>query len=78
MNVIKLVQVGLKEQGYNGLFVAGVCGCKINDLSPNDCLNEHCEAGHVHMHSVTGEFVIHKHKEPIGDERIQEIIDACC
>jgi hypothetical protein len=77
MNVIKLVQVALKDQGFDGLFEAGICGCKIDDLSPGNCLTESCESGYLHTHSVTGEWAIHKHKEPIGDDRITEIIQNC-
>jgi len=77
MTVIQIIKVGLQQQGYGGRFVPGICGCQLNDLSPGDCLSGECEAGHVHKHSVTGEVVLHKHSEPIGDERIQQIIDEC-
>jgi hypothetical protein len=76
MNVINLVKIGLEDKGFGGLFEAGICGCKIDDLSPGDCLTEKCEAGFVHTHSVTGEWGIHSKKEPIGDERIDEILSC--
>ena len=77
MSVIKILQIAMKERDYDGLFVGGICGCKLDDLSPANCLSEECETGYLHTHSKTGEWVIHSHKEPIGDERISEIVEGC-
>lgn len=75
MNIIKIVNDGLKLNGYSGLYQAGVCGCKVDDLSPGNCLDETCEPGHCHAHSTKNLWVIHQQKEPISDDVIEEIND---
>lgn len=47
MDVRELVKIGLRQGGYDGLWSAdGECGCVVDDLSPGDCMTEHCKAGH--------------------------------
>jgi len=75
MNIIQLISDSLKEQGYGGLYQAGVCACKVGDLSPATCMTDSCELGYLHTHSTKGLWVIHKQKEPIGDDVIEEISD---
>ena len=77
MNIIQLISDALKEQGYGGLYQAGVCACKTGDLSPATCMTDSCELGYLHTHSTKNMWVIHKHKEPIGDARIEEISEYC-
>ncbi|PPD48396.1 MAG: hypothetical protein CTY14_02215 [Methylotenera sp.] len=77
MNVIRIVKAGLIATGYEGLVVGGVCGCRIGELSPANCLTEQCEAAYCHLHSKSGEWVMHPSKEKLSDERIDEIIMEC-
>jgi hypothetical protein len=60
---------GFRARCKNGLW-------KVDAPTKGECLTEKCEAGFVHTHSVTGEWGIHSKKEPIGDERIDEILSC--
>lgn len=47
MNVINIVSTYLKENEYDGLFCAGVCACKRDDLAPCGEIQGNCEAGYL-------------------------------
>lgn len=42
MDLIQIVEYGLRANGYDGLFVECQCSCKVNDLAPCGCLTEGC------------------------------------
>lgn len=47
MTTLEIVREHLKANGYDGLYnVHGECCCESSDLSPGDCFEERCEAGH--------------------------------
>lgn len=75
MSLIPVVRLGLVASGHDGLYQAGICGCKANDLSPGNCMNEDCEPGYLHKHSTKDLWIIHQQKEPVGDAVIEEISD---
>ena len=48
MNIRKIVEKWLADNGYDGLFTPGECACKIGDLMP--CYSEgisECQPGHL-------------------------------
>ena len=45
MNLIDLIEDGLKRHGYDGLYNAGVCACKLDDLAPCGEVSSSCEPG---------------------------------
>ena len=47
MDVIDIVSIYLKENGYDGLFRAGECACKHDDLAPCGEISGDCEAGYL-------------------------------
>jgi len=77
MNTLKALADGLKANGFDGLVVPGVCGCLADDLSPGDCLSGSCETGYKHTHSVTGEWIVSLHREPVTDDEIAETVAQC-
>lgn len=46
MTVREIVTAYLKENGYDGLYLAGECGCEIKDLMPCGEFGVNCEAGY--------------------------------
>ncbi len=46
MNVKEIVEKYLKENGYDGLFHEGDCGCEVGDLAPCDGSALDCEPGY--------------------------------
>lgn len=45
VTVKDIVEKFLQEQGKDGLYnPVGECGCPLTDVSPADCLSEHCLA----------------------------------
>ena len=49
MDVIEIVGQFLKENEYDGLFNAGVCACKLDDLAPCGGIEGSCEAGYMQI-----------------------------
>ena len=45
MDLIQIVEYGLRKNGYDGLFVDDRCACKVGDLAPCGCLAEGCCPG---------------------------------
>lgn len=72
-----LIESALTAGGFDGLVVPGECGCVIGDLSPGDCMSDSCMAGYKHTHSVTGDWMVSKSKEPVDDDEIQRVVDMC-
>ncbi len=46
MTVKEIVYRYLSDNGYDGLYFSGECGCEISDLAPCGEMNEKCEAGY--------------------------------
>lgn len=78
MNLLEVLEKGLRTEGFDGLVVPGVCGCVIGDLSPGNCLREECELGYKHAHSITGDWIVSTKREGVTDEEIERVIDECC
>jgi len=74
MDVIEIVDLYLKEHGYDGLYSEGLCACEAGDLAPCGQINGSCAAGYKHARSVTGDFVISS-REKLSDDEIQKILD---
>ncbi len=77
MSIIKILEIGLKAEGFDGLVCPGICGCKIDDLSPGSCLSDSCEPGYLQTHSETGEWVIGINNEAWTDADIERCISEC-
>lgn len=78
MNLEKTVELGLQAQGFDGLVVLGICGCKIGDLNPGECLSGDCTPGHVHNHSSKPDtWIVSISKQPVSDAEIEETIRQC-
>jgi hypothetical protein len=77
MNVLKIIESGLKANGFDGLVNPGTCGCIIGDISPGGCLHDHCHAAYKHTHSQTGEWITSVRKDGVIDDEIQQCIDEC-
>ena len=46
-DVVEMVNVFLKSNGYDGLYNEnGECACLVDDLNPGCCLSYECEAGY--------------------------------
>ncbi len=45
MDLIQIVEYGLRANGYDGLFVEDRCACKAGDLAPYGCLADGCRPG---------------------------------
>jgi len=77
--LIKLVEVGLAAEGFDGLYVSGVCGCLAGELSPGSCIGEDCSAGYKHTHSATGEWIVggRPKSEGYSDREIENILADC-
>jgi len=45
--VREILSVWLKANGYDGLYLPGICGCRADDLAPCcDSSNTGCQAGY--------------------------------
>lgn len=76
-SLLDVLTVGLKASGFDGLFSPGICGCLVDDLSPGNCLDEHCKPGYKHTHSVTGDWIVSTSREALTDDEITETIEQC-
>ena len=47
MDVIEIVGKYLKENEYDGLFSAGVCACKLDELASCGKIEGDCKAGYL-------------------------------
>lgn len=75
MRTIDLVQIGLKQGGFDGLYNADLCGCEVGDLAPCGEIQHECTAGYKHVHSKNaGGFVICPQKEKLSDEEIEALL----
>lgn len=45
MNVQEIVIQYLRQNGFDGLYYPGECGCEINDLAPCGEMTGQCEPG---------------------------------
>jgi len=45
MNALLIIQRYLEQNGYDGLYDAGECSCKLGDLAPCDSDFSDCAAG---------------------------------
>lgn len=45
MDLIQIVEYGLRANGCGGLFVEDKCACKVDDLAPFGCLGDGCCPG---------------------------------
>ena len=75
--VLEMLAGSLSAAGFGGLYVAGVCGCKLEELSPTICLNPECEPGYLQVRSDGAAWVICSQKEPLSDQEIDGVADSC-
>lgn len=47
MDVFEIVAEYLDKNGFDGLFQAGECACKKDDLAPCGQIDSSCEAGYL-------------------------------
>jgi hypothetical protein len=73
MTILELISAALRENGYGGLYLDGVCGCQVGDLSPGSCLCDDCRPGYLHVHFGTGDWIIAKEKS-LTDSQIADIV----
>ena len=79
MNVIRFIEITLQEKGFEGLVVAGMCGCHVGELSPANCLSGDCEPAYKHNHSQRPEdWIMSTNKYGITDDDIEKCIRDCC
>jgi len=58
MNCREIVKKYLEENGYDGLYCHGECGCLLDDLAPCDSDFTSCEPGYKHENAeYQGELV---------------------
>jgi len=75
--VLEMLADSLSAAGFGGLYVDGVCGCKVEELSPTICLNPECEPGYLQVRSDGAAWVICSQKEPLSDQEIDGVADSC-
>ena len=76
MNILEIVDIGLENKGYDGLYCPGLCACEKGDLSPGSCLSNDCKPGYKHTHTKDGTWwIIHATKSFVSDEEIESIIN---
>jgi len=74
MTILEIIAAGLAAHGYSGLVSPGVCGCKLDELSPGGCLDDGCLPGYLHTHSTRPEdWIISMSQEPVADDEIGEL-----
>jgi hypothetical protein len=73
--VLEMLEVSLSAAGFGGLYVDGVCGCKLEELSPTVCLNTECTPGYLHVRSDGKAWVICSEKKPLSDQEIDGVAD---
>lgn len=75
MTLIEIVAAGLKQKGYSGLVIPGVCGCQVKELSPAECLSECCKPGYSTQHSINPElWAVGINSAPFTDDEIEKIV----
>lgn len=78
MNVLQVLAVGLKAEGFGGLVVPGECGCLADNLAPCGCLCDGCEPGYAHRHSQRpGDWIVSTKKDGVSDADIERVIAEC-
>ena len=75
--VLEMLEVSLSAAGFGGLYVDGICGCKLEELSPTICLNTECTPGYLHVRSDGKAWVICSEKKPLSDQEIDGVADSC-
>lgn len=68
--VLEMLEVSLSAAGFGGLYVDGICGCKLEELSPTICLNTECTPGYLHVRSDGKAWVICSEQKPLSDQEI--------
>ena len=82
MTVKDIVIKALKDQGYDGLYTPGECGCEIDDLAPCDSTAVlYCQSGYKRLcrncpvetkenceFDSLGEWCISKNKQMVEEE----------
>ena len=77
ITIVDLLRDSLQQNGYDGLYNPGLCGCENDDLVPcDDHLCSDCLPGYMHTHTKLHEWVISGQKEPMSDDQIQEILEG--
>ena len=77
ITIVDLLRDSLQQNGYDGLYNPGLCGCENDDLAPcDDHLCSDCLPGYMHTHTKLHEWVISGQKEPMSDDQIQEILEG--
>lgn len=75
--VLEMLEVSLSAAGFGGLYVDGICGCKLGELSPTVCLNTECTPGYLHVRSDGEAWVICSEQKPLSDQEIDGVADSC-
>lgn len=73
--VLEMLEVSLSAAGFGGLYVDGICGCKLGELSPTVCLNTECTPGYLHVRSDGEAWVICSEQKPLSDQEIDGVAD---
>lgn len=74
--LLDVIEVGLEAAGYNGLVYPGACMCKLENLSPNGCLEFGCTPGYLHAHSIQSDYwIISVSNDPLSDDDILYRVD---
>ena len=73
--VLEMLEVSLSAAGSGGHYVDGICGCKLEELSPTICLNTECTPGYLHVRSDGKAWVICSEKKPLSDQEIDGVAD---
>lgn len=64
-----IISAGLDAFEYGGLYIPGVCGCRVGDISPKSCLTKYCQPGFLHARLDNPDhFVISEHEIMSDDE----------
>ena len=75
-SVVECAAIGLESAGFGGLYIPGICGCKLSELSPCICINSECTPGYLHEHSTDKtRWVMANQKKPMTDKEIEEFQD---
>lgn len=56
LTVNDMIKRFLKDNGYDGLFYDGECGCELNDLVPCGADPSQCEPGYKVMNNMNDEY----------------------
>ena len=75
-SIVECAAIGLESAGFGGLYIPGICGCKLSELSPCACINSECTPGYLHEHSTDKtRWVMANQKKPMTDKEIEEFQD---